>query len=155
MESMERKETDAIAGIERAMVAIRRRQRRRAILWRSTPDAPKPFGAHFDVLDTIEQAEENGETVGVKEVAAALDVDQPRASKLVAAAVADGYVAREADQVDGRRTLLVRTELGRDVLARAHRARRAAMEHATEGWSAEERAVFAELLGRFVRGLDG
>ncbi|MFD4429251.1 MarR family transcriptional regulator, partial [Nocardia sp. NPDC058497] len=39
----------------------------------------------------------------VSTVAAALAVDQPRASKLVAAAVTAGYLRRVADQSDGRR----------------------------------------------------
>ncbi|MEV0649383.1 MarR family winged helix-turn-helix transcriptional regulator [Phytomonospora sp. NPDC050363] len=150
---MGRKEIEVIEGLERAMIEIRRRQRRRVLMRREVGGSSAALGAGFDVLDVVEAAEERGEAVGVREVAAALSVDQPRASKLVAGVVADGYVRREADQADGRRALLVLTDGGRGVLARAHEARRGAMRRATEGWTAEEREVFEALLTRFVAGL--
>lgn len=143
---MGRKETEVIRSLERAMVAIRRAQRRRTLMRRELAGASFPS---FDVLDVIEA----GGPVGVREVAEALSVDQPRASKLVAGAVAEGYVRREADQSDGRRTLLVLTPAGQAVVDRAHRARQDAMRRATDGWTPEEREVFAGLLTRFVEGL--
>ncbi|GIG70242.1 MarR family winged helix-turn-helix transcriptional regulator [Phytomonospora endophytica] len=149
---MGRKETEVIGSLERAMIEIRRSQRRRALMKRELADAPTALGANFDVLDVIEAA--GDEAVGVREVASALSVDQPRASKLVAGAVEAGYVRREADQADGRRTLLVLTEAGRDVVDRAHVARQGAMRRATAGWTAEERETFAGLLTRFVAGLE-
>ncbi|GLZ76957.1 MarR family transcriptional regulator [Actinorhabdospora filicis] len=138
--------------VARAMTGIRRSQRRRALLARNAPG--DPAAAHFDVLDAIESAHEKGEHVGVREIALALDVDQPRASKLVSAAVEAGHVRREADQSDGRRTLLKHTETGREVIARATAAREAAMDRAMTGWSEAERAEFARLLTRFVAGFE-
>ncbi|MFI7705667.1 MarR family winged helix-turn-helix transcriptional regulator [Nonomuraea sp. NPDC049480] len=133
-----------IAAIERAMVAIRRRQSRRVLA--KTQGA----GPEFDVLDVIEGARE---PVTVTAVAEALSVDQPRASRLVTAAVAAGVVRREADQGDGRRSCLVLTDAGRAALEQAHRARRETFAAATEGWSAAERAEFARLLTRFVEAI--
>jgi DNA-binding MarR family transcriptional regulator len=86
-------------------------------------------------------------------VTAALDVAQPRASKLVADAVAAGLIRREADQSDGRRALLVRTDAGRAVSADIHRFRRGVLDAAMAGWSDEDRAEFAGLITRFVDGL--
>ncbi|MEV4292644.1 MarR family transcriptional regulator [Nonomuraea bangladeshensis] len=133
-----------IAAIERAMVAIRRRQRRRALA------AADGAGPEHDVLDVIEGAREPVTVTGVAE---ALGVDQPRASRLVAAAVTGGLVRREADQADGRRSHLVLTDAGRDALARAHESRQASFAEVTRTWTAAERAEFARLLTRFVEGM--
>ncbi|WP_432978797.1 MarR family winged helix-turn-helix transcriptional regulator [Dactylosporangium sp. CA-233914] len=137
-----------LAAIESAMVAIRRRQTRRALARGSGVDP-----ALFDVVDAVEAGELAGQPVTVTEIAAALDVAQPRASKLVAAAVGGGLVRREADQSDGRRALLVRTAAGRELCERVHESRRGRFARATAGWSAQERAAFARLLTRFVDGL--
>lgn len=127
------------------MVAIRRRQTRRVLAGEGGP-----VGQAFDVLDVIEGS---SEPTTVSAVAEALSVDQPRASKLVAAAVAQGLVRRLADQEDGRRSVLVLTEPGLEVLAAAHARRRAAFDAAMAGWAERERAEFARLLTRFVAGM--
>ena len=85
----------------------------------------------------------------------ALNIDQPRASKLVAAAVAAGLVRRQADQADGRRALLVRTPAVRRLSAQAHAFRRQVFGEAMAGWPAADRAEFARLLTRFVESLAG
>ena len=140
-------EDKEVAAIERAMVAIRRRQSRRVLA--RTQGA---VGPEFDVLDVIEGA---SEPVTVSTVAQALSVDQPRASRLVAAAVAAGLVRREADQADGRKAWLVLTETGAAALERAHHTRQAAFAAAMAGWTEEERAEFARLLTRFVEAVPG
>jgi DNA-binding MarR family transcriptional regulator len=137
--------------IEAAMVVLRRRQTRRALAaqagWSRT--------ALVDVLDVLEAAETDHLPATVVSVAEALHVDQPRASKLVAAAVDAGLVRREADQADGRRSLLVRTPVGRALSQDVHATRRQAFARAMADWSNAERAVFARLLWRFLRGLEG
>ncbi|WP_188197013.1 MarR family winged helix-turn-helix transcriptional regulator [Nonomuraea sp. SYSU D8015] len=140
----EYKEIAELRAIERAMVAIRRRQSRRTLA------RAQGAGPEYDVLDVIEGARE---PVTVTAVARALSVDQPRASRLAAAAVAAGLVRREADQADGRRSHLVLTDGGRAALEQAHQARQAAFAAAMEGWSAAERAEFARLLTRFVEAI--
>ncbi|GEL17793.1 MarR family winged helix-turn-helix transcriptional regulator [Pseudonocardia asaccharolytica] len=140
---------DAIDQVEAAMIAVRRRQTRRTLA--------REAGAADDtvqqVLDTIEEAEQAGRSLGVTALAAALGVDQPRASKLAAGAVAAGFVRREAEQHDGRRSRLMLTEMGRERLAAVHRHRRSRFAAAMDGWTPAERAEFARLLTRFVAGL--
>ncbi|WP_431931595.1 MarR family winged helix-turn-helix transcriptional regulator [Nonomuraea jabiensis] len=136
-----------VAAVERAMVAIRRRQSRRVLARQQGAVGPE-----CEVLDVIEAGEGS---VTVSTVAQALSVDQPRASRLVAAAVAAGLVRREADQADGRKAWLVLTEAGRAALEQAHRGRQAAFAAAMEEWPEEDRAEFARLLTRFVEGMSG
>jgi DNA-binding MarR family transcriptional regulator len=145
-----RKSAD-LAAIERAMVAIRRSQTRRTLARRAATPAPRT--ALFEVIDAIAAAEEAGEAAWVSTVAEALNIAQPRASKLVAEAVEAGLVRREADQADGRRSLLVRTDAGRALCEQVHRFRRRAFEDAMAGWSARDRTEFARLISRFVGGL--
>jgi DNA-binding MarR family transcriptional regulator len=138
-----------LEAIERAMVLIRRSQTRRTL----ARLAGQADTATFDVLDVLEAAEESGEHATVSVVAESLRVDQPRASKLVAAAVEAGLVRRVADQTDGRRSFLVRTAKGRAAVERVHEFRRAQLANAMADWSAADRATFARLLTRFTAGL--
>src|SRR5436190_13133495 len=139
---------DPLESVERAMVAIRRSQTRRSLArLAGAQDGP---GSAFDVLDVVEAAEQAGAPIGVSGVAAALAIDQPRASRLVAAAVAAGLLRREADQADGRRGLVVRTSAGREASEEVHRFRRSVFAAAMAGWSDADRADFARLLIRFV-----
>lgn len=146
-----------VKAVERAMVAIRRSQSRRALtrLAEERDDTGVVSGSAVDVLDAIEAAEQAGTPATVSGVAAALNVDQPRASKLVAAAVEAGLVRREADQADGRRALLVRTERGHGLSEELHRFRRSIFAAAMSDWTDADRAAFARLLTRFVESLAG
>ena len=149
-------EDEHVKAVERAMVAIRRSQTRRALTRLAEGrDAGVVGGSAVDVLDAIESAEQAGTPATVSDVAAALNVDQPRASKLVAAAVQAGLVRREADQADGRRTLLVRTERGNTLSEELHRFRRSIFATAMSDWTDADRAAFARLLTRFVDSLAG
>jgi DNA-binding MarR family transcriptional regulator len=103
--------------------------------------------ARFRLLDALEASDR---PLSVSELADEIGVDQPRASRLVQAAVHAGHVRREADPADARRSALVLTSAGRDVLASARTTRRGAVETALTGFSAEETAEFARLLSRFV-----
>ncbi|MET0135202.1 MAG: MarR family transcriptional regulator [Kibdelosporangium sp.] len=135
----------ALVAVERAMVAIRRSQSRR-VLSRHMVIDPAVFG----VLDAVEE----GGPFSVTELAAVLAVDQPRASRLVAKAVDEGLLRRQADQSDGRRTLVVLTSSGRRQVDAAHENRRRVFAEAMAGWSDAERETFARLLTSFVAGTD-
>ncbi|GAA3907528.1 MarR family winged helix-turn-helix transcriptional regulator [Actinoplanes auranticolor] len=135
-----------LAAIERAMIAIRRSQSRRVLSRLAPPGDQTVFG----VLDALEELGRPG-TVG--EVGVALGVDQPRASRLVARAVAQGLVIRQADQRDGRRALLVLTGEGQSYLADAHRSRQEMFARAMVGWPEEDRRGFARLLTSFTAAL--
>ena len=153
-------EDEHVKAVERAMVAIRRSQTRRALTRlaegrNDTADADVVGGSAVDVLDAIESAEQAGTPATVSGVAAALNVDQPRASKLVAAAVQARLVRRQADQADGRRTLLVRTARGHTLSEELHRFRRSIFAAAMSDWTDADRAAFARLLTRFVESLAG
>ncbi|MEU4290719.1 MarR family transcriptional regulator [Kribbella sp. NPDC026596] len=139
--------TDPVTAVESAMIAVRRRQTRRTFAVQA--GGPDPVQ---EVLDAIEAADPY--PLGVNGVAVALGVDQPRASKLVAAAVAAGLVRREADQRDGRRTNLVLTAAGLEQLEVVHAYRRERFADAMHDWTAAERESFADLLTRFVTALD-
>ena len=132
--------------IERSMIALRRSQRRRTLarLSGALPDSA------VEVTDVIEAAELAGEPATVSTVADALDVDQPRASKLVAAAVEAGLVERRADQADGRRSLLARTPAGVEVTEQVHGFRRRLISSALSSWDEGDIADFARLLDRFI-----
>ena len=86
-----RNDDQPVEDVERAMVAIRRSQSRRnlARLAAGRNQAGSP-GAGVEVLDVIEEAEEAGGAATVTSVAAALNIHQPRASKLV------GFALRRA-----------------------------------------------------------
>ncbi|MGR0218572.1 MarR family winged helix-turn-helix transcriptional regulator [Agromyces sp. ZXT2-6] len=91
--------------------------------------------------------------MSVTELAEAIGVDQPRASRLVQSAVGEGLVVREADPDDARRTRLRITDEGRAAVRAATSDRRRAIESALDGFSDDERERFADLLGRFADGL--
>ncbi|TDU89760.1 DNA-binding MarR family transcriptional regulator [Kribbella voronezhensis] len=138
---------DPVAAVEAAMVEIRQRQTRRVF----AREAGVQDVSAQQVIDAVEAAGE--EPIGVNGVAEALGVDQPRASKLVAAAVGAGLVRREADQQDGRRTNLVLTEAGRERLETVHSYRRRRFATAMRDWPETDQERFAVLLTRFVAGL--
>lgn len=86
----------------------------------------------------------------VSDLAMAVGVDQPRASRLVQAAVIAGQVRREVDPADARRSILVITEAGRAALSALLDHRRTAIEQALADFSPDERAEFARLFTRFA-----
>ena len=87
-------------------------------------------------------------TVG--EIADAVGVDQPRASRLVQQAVEAGLVRREADPNDARRTRVALTETGRTIVRGFRGERRDAIDSALGGFSAAERAELARLLTKLA-----
>jgi DNA-binding MarR family transcriptional regulator len=108
--------------------------------------------ASLRLLATLDAADR---PMSVTELAGAIGVDQPRASRLVQAAVTEGLVEREADPDDARRTRIRLTASGRAAVHDATSHRRRAIEAALEGFTEEERLQFATLFARFARGLHG
>ncbi|MEV6230756.1 MarR family winged helix-turn-helix transcriptional regulator [Saccharopolyspora shandongensis] len=148
------------ADIEAAVVALRRAYKRRALARlserrgvRTGHHAELP-DAVFELLDAVESAEDRGGALTVTDAAAVLGVDQPRSSRLAAQALNAGLLRREADQHDGRRSLLALTGEGREVLAKIRDFRRRVIAEATADWAGEDRAALARLLTRFVRDFD-
>jgi DNA-binding MarR family transcriptional regulator len=121
------------------------------------PEHPPHPGAHrgphlahlarFRLLEALERA---ARPPSVSELADAIGVDQPRASRLVQAAVEAGHARREVDPADARRSAIVLTDAGRRLLSSARGNRRGAIESALAGFTPEETAELARLLSRFV-----
>jgi DNA-binding MarR family transcriptional regulator len=134
---------DPVGAIERAMVDIRRFQQRRTLA--------KVSGTRVDpTVTAVVDAVEQHSPCTVATVGTALGVDQPRASRLVARAVDDGFVRRTADQQDGRRTLLTLTKAGTNHATQVHRFRQDMFATAMRDWSPQQVATFARLLTKFV-----
>ncbi len=150
---MQRKVRDDVAAVERAMVAIRRRQSRRTLASLAAGQGAAADAALAALLDAVEGEQESGRPSTVTSLTAVLGVDQPRASKLVARATDQGLLRREADPRDGRRCLLVLTTAGHALLESVHRFRRGVFERAMADWPDRDRADFARLLTRFVGAL--
>jgi DNA-binding MarR family transcriptional regulator len=107
--------------------------------------------ARVRMLEALEAAEAAGSSLSVSGVAAAIGVDQPRASRLVQEGVERGLVRRVPDPSDARRALIQLTSAGRSQLEELRSHRRSAVETALAGFTPEEARTFAALFDRFVR----
>ncbi|AFA75346.1 putative transcriptional regulator, MarR family [Gordonia polyisoprenivorans VH2] len=85
-----------------------------------------------------------------RELAAELGADPSTVSRHVSQLVDLGLIRREADPHDGRATLLVVTDAGRDRVESMRAGRRSAVNSAMSEWSADEMATLVTLLTRFV-----
>jgi DNA-binding MarR family transcriptional regulator len=85
------------------------------------------------------------------DVADALWLDKSTVTRQVATLHAAGLAGRVADPTDGRATLVELTDDGRSLLGRVRQGRREGMAEVFKGWTAEEVASFASLLGRYNR----
>lgn len=88
--------------------------------------------------------------LSVSEIAEAIGVDQPRASRLVQQAEQMGLVARETDPDDARRTRVRLTPEGEGLVSGFRGRRRDAVRSALEGFTDAERAELARLLAKFA-----
>ena len=158
---------DPVIAIEAALVTMRRDQGRRRLQRRTAGPGTDRAGegqgrphqrgpglgqaladaARFRLLDALEGADR---PPSVSDLADVIGVDQPRASRLVQAAVDEGHARREVDPADARRSAIVLTASGRAILEAAREHRRDAVETALAGFTAQETAEFARLLARFV-----
>ena len=88
--------------------------------------------------------------LSVSEIADAVGVDQPRASRLVQQAAQMGLVRREADAEDARRTRVALTENGLTIVRGFRGERRTAIDSALGAFSDAERAELARLLTKLA-----
>ncbi|MFT4307517.1 MAG: MarR family winged helix-turn-helix transcriptional regulator [Microbacterium sp.] len=86
----------------------------------------------------------------VSELGDLLDVGQPRASRLVQQGVELGFVRREADPDDARRTRIALTDAGRSLVRGFRGERRDTIVAALADFTPAERAEFARLLSKFA-----
>lgn len=88
--------------------------------------------------------------LGVSELGAAVGVDQPRASRLVAQGVEAGLLRREVDPDDARRTVIVFTAEGNRVVKVLQESRIAQVSAALDGFTDSEKEQLAQLLSRLA-----
>ncbi|WP_260837423.1 MarR family winged helix-turn-helix transcriptional regulator [Microbacterium sp. SLBN-146] len=105
------------------------------------------FAARFRLLEALAAA---SAPLSVSELAERIGVDQPRASRLVQAAVAEGHVRREANAADARRTDIVLTDAGRAVVSQARGARVEAVGAALADFTPVEADELARLLAKLA-----
>lgn len=112
-------------------------------------DPPGRFGgpARMRMLEALAAA---STALSVSDLGAAIGVDQPRASRLVQQGVAHGFVRREADPDDARRTRIALTDEGRKVARGMRGERREALGKALAAFTDEERDQLATLLNKLA-----
>jgi len=88
--------------------------------------------------------------LSVGEIAEAVGVDQPRASRLVQQSVELGLVRREADPDDARRTRVALTDAGTRLVRGFRGERREAIDAALTAFTEAERAELARLLTKLA-----
>lgn len=109
-----------------------------------TPDGAMEIAA-FKCLFHLEPA-----PLRSRELAETLSADPSTISRHVAQLVERGYVRREADPNDGRATLLVITDEGRETTRAIRERRRAALDAALGDWTDEDMSTLITLLNRFL-----
>jgi hypothetical protein len=80
--------------------------------------------------------------------------DLSTVSRQVAALVSRGLLERQADQLDGRASLLAVTDTGRAAIAEHERGRQAFFDEVLTGWSTDELRQFGQQMERFTAAYD-
>ncbi|MFI5777755.1 MarR family winged helix-turn-helix transcriptional regulator [Nocardia sp. NPDC051570] len=83
-------------------------------------------------------------------LAEALFSDASTISRQVASLVKRGLIERRADPGDGRASVLVVTEAGREVAAEIRKRRNETLDRVMADWTHDERELLGSLLRRFV-----
>ena len=87
-------------------------------------------------------------------LAEAVHSDPSTISRQIGHLVKLGYVERTADPVDGRATLLAATVEGRRVFEENRRLRNERFTEILAGWSGDDRAALAAMLGRLATDIE-
>lgn len=124
------------------------------------PGRPGPWGgparfggpARMRLLEALAAA---SHPLTVGEIAEAVGVDQPRASRLVQQSVQLDLVRREADPEDARRTRVALTDAGAALVRGFRGERREAIDTALAGFSDSEKADLARLLTKLAEAWPG
>jgi DNA-binding MarR family transcriptional regulator len=119
--------------------------------WMGDPSGRFGGPARMRLLEALAAA---SAPLSVSDLGAAIGVDQPRASRLVQQGVAHGWLRREADPDDARRTRIALTDEGRSLVRGVRGERREVLGKALAVFSDEERAELARLLGKLADNWD-
>jgi DNA-binding MarR family transcriptional regulator len=87
-------------------------------------------------------------------LAVSVQADLSTVSRQIAVLVSRGLLERQADQHDGRASLLAVTDAGRAAVAQHDQGRQAFFDEVLAGWSAAEMREFAQQLDRFTAAYD-
>ncbi len=115
--------------------------------------------AQFDVLVAIwapsnEFGAGGQDETMVSTVAARLQIDPSRASRLVSDLIGKGMARRAVSQQDARRTIVALTPRGKRVVEAVRRFKFLVMGEFLSDWTPEERTAFVALFARFVSWTD-
>ncbi|GAA2870094.1 MarR family winged helix-turn-helix transcriptional regulator [Microbacterium arabinogalactanolyticum] len=113
-------------------------------------DAGMRHGGAPAVLRMLDALAQASEPLSVSGLADAIGVDQPRASRLVQQGVDRGWVRREADPEDARRTRIALTDEGTRMFRGMRGERREALGRALAAFTEEESAELARLLTKLA-----
>lgn len=116
--------------------------------------APELDISHLDVLDVVRRASltETETTVGT--VAEMMRVDPSRASRVVAELVERGVLRRDVSQADARRSIVMLTPRGAELLTEVRAVKLTAIADIVADWPEEDAERFAELFERFMDGFE-
>ncbi|WP_235556817.1 MarR family winged helix-turn-helix transcriptional regulator [Microbacterium sp. GCS4] len=115
--------------------------------WMGDPSGRFGGPARMRMLEALAAA---SVPLSVSDLGSAIGVDQPRASRLVQQGVAHGWLRREADPDDARRTRIALTDEGRSLVRGVRGERREALGKALAAFTDEERVELARLLGKLA-----
>lgn len=104
------------------------------------------------VIRMLEALSTASDPLGVSEIADAIGVDQPRASRLVQQGVDRAWVRREADPNDARRTRIALTDEGSRMMRGVRGERRERLGTALQALTERERDELARLLTKLADG---
>ena len=147
--SVREPEPDEVIG--RALVRIRRDQQSRRLQRRTAGDDPgaasAASAARFRYLDALDGNEQG---LSIAQIADAIDIDRPRASRLTADLLADGLIERDTAPGDSRYARIRLSAEGQNLVDRVRAGRRGNVAEALTAFTDDETRIFAALLERFV-----
>ncbi|MFB7672533.1 MarR family winged helix-turn-helix transcriptional regulator [Kitasatospora purpeofusca] len=130
------------------------RLRRSSLLDVEDPISQKDLSRTLVLRVVQDVARHDGREVTVGAVAEHLGVDPSVGSRMVSDCISAGYLVRAASQQDGRRTVLLLSPEGEDLMERFRQYQRSAFEQITAEWPDSERLEFARLMVKYVESQD-
>nr|WP_237682278.1 MarR family transcriptional regulator [Microbacterium sp. B19(2022)] len=115
--------------------------------WMADPSGRLGGPARMRMLEALAAA---SAPLSVSDLGIAIGVDQPRASRLVQQGVDHGFVRREADPDDARRTRIALTDEGRKLARGMRGERREMLTTALASFTDDERVELARLLNKLA-----
>ncbi|GAA1950990.1 MarR family winged helix-turn-helix transcriptional regulator [Amycolatopsis minnesotensis] len=103
------------------------------------------------VVEAIASAGDARSEVTVADIAHQIGIDRSVASRMIAVAVAAGYVRRDTSGSDARRANLALTPSGEQFLADSHAFQQRTFESLVAHWPADDRRRFAGYLRRLAK----